>query len=53
MKKILTAAVVALIGILLAIVLIPDSKTAPAFSLSDLHGKTRFQRRPARQSYPD
>lgn len=40
MKKILTAAVVALIGILLAIVLIPDSKTAPAFSLSDLHGKT-------------
>ncbi|HGH6495504.1 TPA: peroxiredoxin family protein [Neisseria meningitidis] len=40
MKKILTAAAVALIGILFAIVLIPDSKTAPAFSLPDLHGKT-------------
>lgn len=36
MKKILTAAAVALIGILLATVLIPDSKTAPAFSLPDL-----------------
>ena len=40
MKKILTAAAVVLVGILIAAVLIPDSKTAPAFSLPDMNGKT-------------
>ena len=39
MKKLITIAAVAIIGALLAIVLIPDNKPAPAFSLSDLQGK--------------
>ena len=39
MKKLITIAAVAIIGVLLAIVLIPDNKPAPAFSLSDLQGK--------------
>ena len=36
MKKLITIAAVAIIGVLLAIVLIPDNKPAPTFSLSDL-----------------
>lgn len=40
MKKLITFAALAVIGILLAVVLIPDSKTAPDFSLPDLQGKT-------------
>ena len=39
MKKLITIAAVAIIGVLLAIVLIPDNKPAPTFSLSDLQGK--------------
>ena len=39
MKKLITIAAVAIIGALLAIVLIPDNKPTPAFSLSDLQGK--------------
>ena len=39
MKKLITIAAVAIIGALLAIVLIPDNKPAPAFSLFDLQGK--------------
>ena len=39
MKKLITIAVVAIIGVLLAIVLIPDNKPTPTFSLSDLQGK--------------
>lgn len=40
MKKLLSLAAVAVIGTLLALVLIPENKTAPAFSLTDLQGKT-------------
>lgn len=40
MKKLITLAAVALVGILLAIVLVPDQKAAPGFSLPDLQGKT-------------
>ena len=39
MKKLLSLAAVAVIGTLLALVLIPENKTAPAFSLTDLQGK--------------
>ena len=39
MRKFLTLAAVAIVGALLAFVLIPDSKTAPAFNLPDLQGK--------------
>ena len=42
MKKLITIAAVAIIGVLLAIVLIPDNKPAPTFSLSDLQGKVSF-----------
>ena len=42
MKKLITIAAVAIIGALLAIVLIPDNKPTPAFSLSDLQGKVSF-----------
>ena len=40
MKKLLSLAAVSVIGTLLALVLIPENKTAPAFSLTDLQGKT-------------
>ena len=39
MKKLITIAAVAIIGALLAFVLVPENKPAPAFSLSDLQGK--------------
>lgn len=39
MKKLLTLAASALVGALLAFVLIPENKAAPAFALNDLQGK--------------
>lgn len=40
MKKLITLAAVALVGALLAFVLIPGNKAAPAFSLTDLNGRS-------------
>ncbi|PSJ80258.1 TlpA disulfide reductase family protein [Neisseria iguanae] len=40
MKKPITLAAVALVGALLAFILIPDNKTAPEFTLTDLQGQT-------------
>lgn len=40
MKKLITLAAVAIVGALLAFILIPDNKSAPAFSLTDLQGQT-------------
>ncbi|QEY24034.1 peroxiredoxin family protein [Neisseria animalis] len=39
MKKLLTLVAIAVVGVLLAFVLIPENKTAPAFNLPDLQGK--------------
>ncbi|MCP1660516.1 peroxiredoxin family protein [Neisseria perflava] len=39
MKKLLTLAAVVIVGALLAFVLMPANKPAPAFSLADLNGK--------------
>ncbi|WP_165009310.1 peroxiredoxin family protein [Neisseria yangbaofengii] len=40
MKKPITLAAAAIVGALLAFILIPDNKSAPTFSLTDLHGQT-------------
>lgn len=40
MKKLISLAAVLIIGALLAFILIPDNKSAPPFSLTDLQGRT-------------
>ncbi|MCF7521005.1 TlpA family protein disulfide reductase [Neisseria sp. ZJ106] len=40
MKKLISLAAVAIVGVLLALVLIPSKAAAPAFTLPDLQGRT-------------